>query len=93
MRSERARCSSQEGIYTVPAKCEREHDIFPHGQRRYQVESLENEAKLIAPQHGHRIIVERTEVEVAEQDLSRSETVQPSQAMEERRLTATPTAP
>ena len=49
---------------------QRQRDVLQRGQRRHQVERLEDEADAVAAQLGELLVVERAEVGVADEDVA-----------------------
>ena len=64
----------------------RQRDVLRRGQRRQQVEGLEDEPDALAPQAGQRPLASRAELEVTEDDSSRGRPVEPGGGLQERRL-------
>src|SRR6056297_172274 len=67
----------------------RQADVLLGGQRRDQVEGLEDETDLGAPELGDLLVVERGEVGVADERGTRRQRVEPGQAVQQRRLAGT----
>ena len=65
---------------------QRQQDVLLRGQRRHQVERLEDEADPVAAQPGQRLVVERDEVGVAEQHRAAGGVVERRAAVHQRRL-------
>ena len=63
-------------------------DVLERGQRRHQVEELEDEADLLAAQARQRVFVERGDVDAVDQDLARRRRVEPGDEPEQRGLAA-----
>jgi hypothetical protein len=63
-----------------------EVDVLLSGDGRHQVEGLEHEPHVIAPQDGELVIVEGAEVGFADEGLPRGEAVQAGHAVQQRRL-------
>ena len=65
---------------------DRQHDVLRRGHRRQQVERLEDEADLVPPQQGQRLVVERGDLGVAEVDLARRRPVEAGEHVQQGRL-------
>ena len=68
---------------------QRKCDVLVRGQRRDQVERLENEADTIAPKNRQMVVVELAEVGVTDERDTRRQRVESRDAMQQRRLTRT----
>ena len=64
----------------------RERDVLEGRERRHQVERLEDEAEAVAPQLRELLVVQRGEVDVADEHLALGELVEPGEGVHERRL-------
>jgi len=69
-----------------PGQFHRHRDILARGHRRQEVEGLEDDADPAAARAGQRILVERTEIEPGDHDLSAARPLQPGQHREQRRF-------
>ena len=69
-----------------PARRDGQRDVLGRGQRRHQVEVLEDEADAVAPQPGEPGVVELPDVLTAHVGRARGRPVQARHAVHERRL-------
>jgi hypothetical protein len=67
----------------LAAQGEREDHVLLRGQGRDKVEGLEDEPDAIAAEQGHRPVVKRAEVDLADQHASGGEPVQAGQAVQQ----------
>ena len=78
--------SSHVAVGLAAGEVHRERDVLEGGERRHQVERLEDEADPVAAQLGELLVVERGEVDVADEDLAVGEVVEPGEGVHQRRL-------
>ena len=70
----------------LPAEAERQDDVLERRDRGDQVERLEDEADLLTTEDGEVLVVERAEVDVADDRLAGREGVEAGDAVHQRRL-------
>ena len=64
--------SSTHAVVGLPAgEVDRQRDVLQRGERRDQVERLEHEADLLAAQLGELLVVQRAELDAADEHLAR----------------------
>src|SRR5262249_38206735 len=69
-----------------PGERQRQRDVLTGGQRRDEVECLEDETNALTPQQRQLLIGQAAQVDVAQQHRACGGRVQPSQAVHQRRL-------
>ena len=67
-------------------RSERRLDVLQRGQRRDQVELLEDEAERAQPQLGELVVAQRREVAALEEDLAVARPVERAEQLQQRRL-------
>ena len=75
-----------ERVRLATGDLDRQHDVLRRGQRRQQVERLEDEADLVAAQQGERLVLQRRDLGVADVDLPGGRPVEAGQHVQQRRL-------
>src|SRR5438874_3412645 len=73
-------------VRLLPGDVEREGHVLGGGERRNQVERLEDEANLLAAQQRQLLLAERRQIDVADEHAPRREAAQPRHAVQQRRL-------
>ena len=80
------RCFGQlEGIATA-GEFERQRHVLVRRHGRDEVEALEHDADVVAPQPGAVVVVERPEIAAGDLDLARRGTLQPARHHHQARL-------
>src|SRR5215217_5790120 len=73
-------------IHLGPGDVDRQRDVLGGRERRHQVERLEDEADLLAPQQGQLLLGQRRQVHVADEDLAAGRRVEAGHAVQQRGL-------
>ena len=78
--------SSQAGLDLAPGQVGRKRDVLHRGERRYEVERLEDEPDAVAPHPGQLLVAQGAQVEIAEQHATGGQGVEAGQAVHQGRL-------
>ena len=70
----------------APGEVHRKRDVLDRGQRRHEVERLEDEAEPVAPQQCELLLAGVRDVDVADRHRAAVESVEAGHAVHERRL-------
>jgi hypothetical protein len=75
------------------AEQQRQQDVLLGGQRRHQVERLEDEAQALPAQQGELLVGQFRDQRVADASVAPADRVEPGHAVQQRRLARARTGP